>query len=811
MEKLSFFSQIREAVKSQALASVPAKHAKLFWERLFHHNLRRVFVISLLAAIVDICTLAVHFLNTPTDNWISPYSIALFIQLLAVLLSILMCYKTSSNHMAFGGIFYRVVDLIDILGYLITEFFIFLFYPDPTAAFLRLVAITFVAGNGAITEQKKIVPIHTVFYLLTYLLLPYIENGRLLSSSPLFAFNFWLSYVCSTLTACGAYSLFVNQFMADMESQKKSAELAVSNDRLEVEVQQRTTLLSTVNAIAGILLNADTVNFEKLLLECMRKTGAAMGIEHMCLWKNQFKRSHIYCARVYEWTNATDNFTDQSRDDVFRLPRPWHDKLSELQCISGIVNECPDILHGQLRMQLGVTDAVSTIIVPIFLYDRFWGFAGYSDCKAKRQFTDVDETILRTISLLYATSIVHNKITAELKGATEEAIESSKAKSSFLANMSHEIRTPINAITGMSHIARTAGDQAGLFHCLDRIDAASKQLLAIINDILDMSKIEAGKITLSEEPFDISALLQSVQSIIDVQTAEKDITFVTAFDKNLPIVAVGDEVRLSQILINLLSNAVKFTPPSGEIHLTARLCESKADGYDELEFIVKDTGIGIAPENQEHLFDAFEQADRSISKKFGGTGLGLAISKRIAELMNGSIALESALERGSTFTVRVLLKHGIREMVHPVYAEIPLDKDFAGYRALLVEDIEINREITLTMLADTGLHIDTAKNGQVAVEMVRESEAVYDIILMDVQMPVMDGYAATQAIRALNMPGISQLPIVAMSANVFAEDIKKCLAFGMDDHVAKPVEYAELIFKIGKYLHRENTHIKIRA
>ena len=440
------------------------------------------------------------------------------------------------------------------------------------------------------------------------------------------------------------------------------------------------------------------------------------------------------------------------------------------------------------------------------MHDQFWGFAKYADSKNRRYFPAVEEAILRTVSLLYATSMVHNDITLELVKASEDAINNAKAKSRFLANMSHEIRTPINAITGMSSIARNAKDNNEIFHCLDRIDAASKQLLAVINDVLDMSKIEAGKIELTEEAFELLSVLNNVQSIIGVQATQKGLTLVAEFDDNLPTIVIGDDVRLSQILINLLSNAVKFTPSGGMIRFCARriFCNSdessESGGASEIEFIVKDTGIGITAKNQKHLFDAFEQADSSVSKKYGGTGLGLAICKSIVALMQGNIDLISSPGEGSCFIVRLLMKQGTRELVCPVNTSIQTGYDFSEYFALLVEDIEINREIVIAMLKSTYLNIDVAENGMVAVNKIWENPNRYNLVLMDVQMPVMDGYIATQKIREMDDLYAKKIPIIAMSANVFAEDIKKCKDVGMNDYVAKPVDFNALISKIGEFL-----------
>jgi signal transduction histidine kinase/CheY-like chemotaxis protein len=395
--------------------------------------------------------------------------------------------------------------------------------------------------------------------------------------------------------------------------------------------------------------------------------------------------------------------------------------------------------------------------------------------------------------------------TKELETATREAWAASHTKSEFLANMSHEIRTPINAVTGMTAIARSSGDINRIYDCLDKISLASKQLLELINDILDMSKIEAKKFELTHEPFALEAMAGNISSIIGVRTAEKKQRFSVDLAPDLPQVVIGDEMRFSQILLNLLSNAVKFTPEGGEIKLTLRRIGSH-DGKEEIEVSVRDSGIGITEEQKARLFSAFVQADSSTVKRFGGTGLGLAISKNIAELMDGGIWVESFPGEGSTFTARVMFDLGSSSMLKASRDEKkPEDFNFKNHTLLLVEDVPINREIVIALLEDTGVTIDCAENGQIAVDKFKADPDHYDLIFMDVQMPVMDGYSATSAIRtyeaAMREKGKPQgIPIIAMTANAFAEDVEHCKKAGMNEHIAKPIEVQALLSVADKYL-----------
>ena len=397
----------------------------------------------------------------------------------------------------------------------------------------------------------------------------------------------------------------------------------------------------------------------------------------------------------------------------------------------------------------------------------------------------------------------------ELKNLAESA---SNAKSTFLANMSHEIRTPMNAIIGMSEIAKTTDESQKISQCLDKINIASKLLLGIINDILDMSKIESNQYTLHEEPFKFLTMLQNIIDINTVRIKEKNQHLKITVDKAIPDRLMTDEMRLSQVMNNLLSNAVKFTPDGGHIELTAKLL-NRDEQSARIQFSVEDDGIGISSEKQPLLFNAFEQADLSISRQFGGTGLGLAISQTIVALMGGKIQVESTLGKGSKFIfeicTRFLPDSPENAITTKDSADAELEKvyDFSGYTILLAEDVEINREIILALMEDTGVQIDCAENGQIAAELYDRSPERYDMIYMDIQMPVLDGYSATQKIRALDYPQAKTVPIIAMTANAFAEDVEKSKRFLMDDHIAKPIDVEILFQKTDQYIRKQKNRV----
>jgi len=720
-----------------------------------------------------------------------------------------------------------------------------------------------------------------------------------------------------------------------LEREDEFGDLARKIHDMMSTINRRDRLLQAVNQVSETLLEPNINNFDSGMNDAMGMMAKAFDVDRVYIWKNHREDNVLYGTQVYEWAEKVEAMSGS--DLVVDVPYPanWESDLSQGKCINAIVKDLP----AEQQAFLAPQSIVSLLNVPIFLDEEFWGLVGFDDCHKERVFTANEELILRSASYIIANALIRNEMTNELIVTRENAEQGSRAKSEFLANMSHEIRTPMNAIIGMTYIAKSAHSSERKDYAIGKIESASNHLLGIINDILDMSKIEANKLELSATVFNFEEMLKKVINIVNFGIVEKHQKFTVYIDENIPKALISDDQRLAQVITNLLSNAVKFTPEGGSINLNTKLISDDEDNC-EIRFEVSDTGVGISEEQQSRLFTPFEQAESSTTRKYGGTGLGLALTKRIVELMGGSISVKSSLGEGSTFVFTVSTKIGaepkrsgvkspsgiiadkirvlivdddedIREyfvdiamrfniscdvaasgeealelinkgnkydiyfvdwnmpemngielsykikeinsdesiiimissiewqvieddakasgveafLPKPIFPSAFIDAintcfnvdllndaqddsaemsdHFWGYRVLLAEDVEINREIVMALLEPTLLDIDCAENGVEAVRMFNEAPKRYNIIFMDVQMPEMDGYDATRAIRALEHDEASTIPIIAMTANVFMDDVENCKAAGMNDHLGKPIDFEAVMQILRKYLYQQ--------
>ena len=398
----------------------------------------------------------------------------------------------------------------------------------------------------------------------------------------------------------------------------------------------------------------------------------------------------------------------------------------------------------------------------------------------------------------YRKSLEQKNVALQL--AVQRETKANLAKREFLFNMSHDIRTPMNAIIGFTALAQTHIDDRGQVEdYLKKISVSSQHLLSLINDVLDMSRIESGKVTLEAKPVHLPELVHELRDIIQAVVSKKDLslTLDTVGVENEDVIA--DPLRLEQILINVLANAVKFTPDGGQISLWIVQKDTAPAGYADFEFHIKDNGIGMSEEFQKHIFEQFARERTSTVSKIQGTGLGMAITKSLVDMMGGRITVKSEQGKGSEFTIS--LRFPIGEAKTEQTPPAAKASASAGKKLLVVEDNELNLEIASTLLKEAGFEVDTAENGKIAVEKVEAASADrYDLILMDIQMPEMDGYEATRRIRALPDTKKAALPIVAMTANAFEDDRKNALRAGMNGHIAKPLDIPKLFQVLSELL-----------
>ncbi|MBQ6381374.1 MAG: response regulator [Clostridia bacterium] len=427
---------------------------------------------------------------------------------------------------------------------------------------------------------------------------------------------------------------------------------------------------------------------------------------------------------------------------------------------------------------------------------------------------DRDDNIVHAVGL--GMTVIDTEMRAAMasKQAIVDALAAAeaanKAKTVFLSNMSHEIRTPMNAIIGLNTLALMDESLSeGTREQLLKIDESARHLLTLINDILDMSRIESGRMALKKEDFSLREILEQITNMMQAHCRDKGLTFECRFSENLGDRYIGDAMKIKQVLINILSNAIKFTEVPGTVSFTAQRVAAFKN-QSTLRFTVKDTGVGMDEAFLEHIFEPFTQEESSRSNKFGSTGLGMAITKNIVDMLNGTITVESEKGVGSTFTVTITMRDSQSESTGAPAAEKSAAPEsaqgaqvsvLAGKRVLLAEDMIINAEIMKQILGMWEMEVNYVEHGKAALDAFRESaEGYFDVVLMDVRMPVMDGLEATKAIRALEREDAGRVPIIALTANAFDEDVKRSLQAGMNAHLSKPVEFEQLKATLESFL-----------
>jgi signal transduction histidine kinase/CheY-like chemotaxis protein len=676
--------------------------------------------------------------------------------------------------------------------------------------------------------------------------------------------------------------------------------------------------------VSVLIMGIDQTESKLILWNSLKMLGIPLHAVTFAVWRNFESAEELFSERIASWTVKRPLFRTPEADNIRTslIDPNWKHKavVTPLKRLSS--NE----ISQEIRDFFSPDPYNSLFVIPITYHSEFWGMISLAFFDKDRVLEKSETEVIQSAGLLFAAATARKDILHNLYEAKEAALTSVKSKAEFLSRMSHEMRTPLNAINGMVSIARTTDDHEKRIQCLDRVSSASNQLLAIINDVLDMSKIDTDKLEIHKSDCDFEELLANVYGINEEKAYSKSINLLFRMSRLFSRHIMADGLRVTQVILNLMSNAIKFTPEGGLVTVSGDIINE--NDRQILSINIRDTGIGIEKQNMPLLFNAFEQADGGITRRFGGTGLGLSISKNLVGLMGGKIWAESEPGEGSVFTVRLpiewgkpvdfgadvskinvsvlivtpneaeadhlgetlyntgfasdieysipgALKHAehkydivfinerliyenprsdvkkltdtfgidcfivtgerifseddeknLEEMGFKDNFQRPVlparilrailaktgkttavktkvsakrSRNWRGRRLLLAEDLEINRMIVEGILEETGIEIDNATNGLEAVEMFKRN-GTYDIILMDINMPIMDGLTAVKRIRASGLSGASTIPIYALTANAFADDVKNCINAGMNGHIPKPIDVDKLKDVIDLYL-----------
>ena len=590
--------------------------------------------------------------------------------------------------------------------------------------------------------------------------------------------------------------------------------LAYANDlrELRAAIEVRDNLLNTVNDTAVILLSEDYDDFMSPVMEGMKLLGRSVDVDRVQIWQNETIDGALHFVHKYEWLSETGK-TKPPVPIGLKFPYSdmpaWEYMFSRGKHINDLLRNLPqsdrDLLSG--------FEIKTIIIIPLFLQDKFWGFFSLDDCRNERKFSEEEIKILRSGGLLIANAFLKNDTAIQLKEAFKSAQESNKEKSKFLATMSHEIRTPMNVILGITeNYLQDSAIAPEVKNGFKKIYTAGDLLLNIINDILDLSKIEAGKFELRPAKYRVTSLINDVAHMNVIRFQHKPIEFKLKVDENIPSMLFGDELRIKQILNNLLSNAFKYTA-AGEVTLSFAFQQAEEEeNMVMLDFSVRDTGQGMTAEQIEKIFDEYSRFNLEANRTTVGTGLGMSITRNLINMMNGELKVESTPGKGSVFIARIPQRKDGDRVIGREFSEnlqnLRFDDDKIKTRTtklerhpmpygkvLVVDDMVSNLDIALLLLKPYSLQAETAKNGFEAVEIIKSGK-VYDIIFMDHMMPGMDGVEATRQIRENGYTGT----IIALTANAVVGEAEKFLKNGFDSYISKPIDMRQLNDELNKYI-----------
>jgi PAS domain S-box-containing protein len=581
-------------------------------------------------------------------------------------------------------------------------------------------------------------------------------------------------------------------------------------ERVEYEnflISQEKLLEGLNDAAFNLLIEQD---FNIAVMNFLSQVGESFNADRAYIFKNSLNADGQICMnQVFEWTasgvRAVIDMTELMELPYFEagLSRVYK-VLSRQESFSGIVKN----LEETERVILESQEILSIIICPIFIKGIFWGFIGLDDCTREREFTQVEIKLMFNLANALGGAIDRENLYQEMKKARERAEEASVEKANFLSTMSHEIRTPMNSVIGMTHLLLQDNPRPDQIENLNLLKFSSQNLLALINDILDFSKIEAGKVNILHEEFDLEELVSSICKSLEPLAREKSIKLFYLISEQAKGFFFGDPFRINQILTNLISNAVKFTY-EGEIFVSVK-ATGKLGSKKRIKISIKDTGIGIPKDRLDYIFESFTQIDSSQRRRQGGTGLGLAITRKLLNLMGSDIQVVSEVGEGSEFSFELFLEKSdvLGNLDNSIQYQPDKGASLDGIHCLLIEDNKVNQVVASKFLNGWGISTDIADNGELGLRKLNENE--YQLVLMDLQMPVMDGFTATREIRANKNPKIAGIPIIALTAAVLSDEERKARIAGVDEFIAKPFNPNDLLRKIIKVLNKKSSMLPNR-